>query len=252
MLLSSEIFSVDTVSIKPVSDAFQTGDLLMLTKPVSVSDIVMGWGDFPVNRFFMVFCAIDIILFLNRFVSILPYIVGGVFNLKKIISLEDSVRLARDRGIAAFISTLIMILAVSRYNIYNPEYFNFIPTSFHILGIVGIGLLFFMLRCLMIFICTPGHISSGKYKIANKAIFNFIIYTAGVVVGIVALGHLFNISPIIIKNLIIIQIVISYIIFIVRKVQIIEKDSGYIIAILYLCGVEILPAILLVVSGVVL
>ena len=113
MLLSSEIFSVDTVSIRPVSEAFHTGDLLMLTKPVSVSDIVMGWGDFPVNRFFMVFCAIDIILFLNRFVSILPYIVGGVFNLKKIISLEDSVRLARDRGIAAFISTLIIFIIQS-------------------------------------------------------------------------------------------------------------------------------------------
>ena len=107
MPVSAEIFSVDTVRIEPVSQAFRTGQLNMSSVPLDVPVIAKGWADLPVNWITIAVCTIAVIIFLNSFIGLMPYIFGGFLRWKEIVHLENSVRLTRDRNTIAIIAFLI-------------------------------------------------------------------------------------------------------------------------------------------------
>ena len=109
MPVSAEIFSVDTVRIEPVSQAFRTGQLNMSSVPLDVPVIAKGWADLPVNWITIAVCTIAVIIFLNSFIGLMPYIFGGFLRWKEIVHLENSVRLTRDRNTIAIIAFLIIV-----------------------------------------------------------------------------------------------------------------------------------------------
>lgn len=249
MPVSAEIFSVDTLAVRPAEEAFSSGELLMRTFPSEAAAASCQWIDFPLNWLLLLSCILACVFFLNRIIGIFPFITGSLFRWKEIVNLENSIKLTRDRNSIAFIALFIIVLAVSRFDIYSPSYLSLLPRSLHTAGILGAVLLFLLLREIFIIGLSPRSFSIEQYRLANRSIFNFMIFWAAVIVFTVFVRMIFNINLMIIKNLILIQIGFFYFIFLIRKTQIMIKACGHIAAFLYLCSLELLPAGLLIASG---
>lgn len=248
MPVSAEIFSVDTVQIEPASEAFRAGSLTMSASPADVSAVASEWADLPGNWIMIIICTVAAIIFLNRFMGLSRYIFGGFLRWKEIVSLENSVRLTRDRNTVAAISFLMVVLVVSRFEIYSPEYLLRIPPDFRTLGIFGAFIAIMLLRESMVTFLSAYTRNIEQYRISNRAIYNFIIFMSVILLVLVVIMLLFDINPLIIKTWSIITIALVYSVFLIRKTQIISKACGHVTAFLYLCILELLPAGILVAS----
>lgn len=250
MPVSEEIFYADT--IRPVEEAFKAGDLLMGLSPSEAAAPVLQWIDFPLNWLMLLACVLSGIFFLNRIIGLLPFIVGGLFRWKEIVNLESNIRLKRDRDAVAVIAVFVIVLAASRFEIYTPSYILLFPPNFKTLAVLGAAILFLLIREIFIIGLAPRSFSMEQYRLANNSIYNFIIFSAIITVFIMSTRFVFNINPLIIKSLLLGQIALSYCLFLIRKTQIMIKVCSHITAFLYLCSLELLPAGLLIASGIVL
>ena len=249
MPVSSEIFSVDTLQILPAEQAFKAGRLLMPTSPSDIAAVSECWSDFPLNRIMLMLCTVAAIIFLNRYIGLLPYLFGGVLRWKEIVNLESSVRLTRDRNNVAVIAFFIVALAVSRFEIYSPDFLSRLPASYRTLGVVGLLAAFLLLRKLMSVLLSVHARAAEQTRIANMAFYNFLIVIASVTVLVFVSVLVFNFSPIVVRGILLTVIAFVYMIFIIRKMQILTKVYGLVKSILYLCSLELLPAAVLVASN---
>lgn len=250
MPVSEEIFYADT--IRPAEDAFKAGDLLMGLSPSDAASQVLQWGDFPLNWLMLLACILAGIFFLNRITGLFPFIIGGIFRWKEIVNLEGNMRLKRDRDALAFIAVFVMVLAVARFEIYSPSYLSLFPPDAATAVILGAVILFLLIREILIIGLAPRSFSIEQYRLANNSIYNFIIFSASITVFIIIIMLIFNVNPVSVKILILGQMAFSYFVFLIRKTQIMIKVCGHIAAFLYLCSLELLPAGLLIASGIVL
>ena len=249
MPVSAEIFSVDTVQIEPVSQAFRTGQLNMSSVPLEVPVIAKGWSDLPVNWITIAVCTIAVIIFLNSFIGLIPYILGGFLRWKEIVHLENSVGLTRDRNTIAIIAFLIIVLVVSRFEIYSPNYLLLLSPDLRTLGILGAFVIFFFLRECIIILVSISARNPDQYRVANRAIYNFMIFVAVLLVAVIVIARVFGASYIVARISIIVALALSYIVFLIRKTQIMSNACGQVAAFLYLCSLELLPAGLLIASN---
>ena len=81
------------------------------------------------------------------------------------------------------------------------------------------------------------------------AFYNFLIVIASVTVLVFVSVLVFNFSPIVVRGILLTVIAFVYMIFIIRKMQILTKVYGLVKSILYLCSLELLPAAVLVASN---
>ena len=127
--ISSELISADTLQIGRACDAFAEGDLLL---PVAGSDIAVQanadvWSTSTLNTGMTALCIILLILFLRRLITVMPHILTGLLRYKKLVSLEDNMRLSRERDSVATICIPTIMISVSRLDISNEDLVREVP-----------------------------------------------------------------------------------------------------------------------------
>lgn len=249
MPVSAEITSVDTIQIKVADEAFASGNLLLPTEP---SDIVFSntqlWGDNLINLIIVSVCTIMMIFLLGRYVHLFPYILEGVLRPKPIITLEDSVRLTRDRNYISFVSLPVIGTIVSQYDMYNPMFIHNIPMGYRTLAIIGVLALYIAIRRVFILIGFYGKVKKEYYDIANDSLRNFAILLGSVMLTTTILVLPFRLESLTVRNILFYEILCVFAIFLLRRTQILSNGCSHFTAFLYLCALEILPAAILVVS----
>ncbi len=247
MPISSDIFSVDTIQIRPVEDALLQGRLVMPAGTCEMmGNVAPPWGSYVINMVMVCLCVLIFIFQLRRNLRIVPYLLEGLFRSKKLLDLEEGVRLIRDRNSLSVNAVLILVLVSSRYGLFRPSYMDGFCPGMQTLLILVAFILILLFRHLMIVGMSRYMLEGELYQLNNRIANDYVIVMAYTVLLMVGLLSLFGISAETIRTVSYYAIAVIYGLFLLRRSQILSGSCAQLPAILYLCILEILPAGLLV------
>ncbi len=250
MPLPGDYFSVDTLQVRPAEEAFRAGHLDMPLAPSGSLPVPEPlWADSPVNGILICLTAIAMVFLLSQLVELLPYLLGGVFRNKPAVDLEDSVRYARDRNTLAIVSIPAFVLVVSRFNLYDPAWLADFSAGVRTLLTLAVWCGFLLLRAVLVAVAWQPRISRETYGLSARTFYNFFILATLLLVLTVGVLTLVGGNPLSIKMICWVEMGVSYLLFLVRRTQILRNSCNQFTAILYLCGLELLPAGLVVASA---
>lgn len=249
MRFDQDIFTVDTLRTLPGADAFRGGVAGLSDLPSGeTAAAALAWGDSLVNCILISAEAILLVLFLNALIGILPFLLGGVFRWKELVNLEDSMRLARDRNILSLISLPALALVMSRYGLWHIAWLDSLSPGLDTLVILGVLIVVLLLRRTLVLALAP-HGGRDNYMLSARVLYDFSIILALLLCATVGILAIFGVNDLAVRKILYYVAGLVYLIFLVRRVQILRNSCAQFTAILYLCSLELIPAGLLVVSG---
>ena len=189
------------------------------------------------------------LLLLRTFVEVFPSLMACLVRWKESVNLDASVMLSRDRDIMAIAMIMPFCLTAGRFSLYSPSWMaGFGPEGR--LGItIGIITAYILLRKGLEHAFRSRKISPKTYKTACKSSHTFFIILTLVLMTIGGVLSFLDIDPMAIKSAMLWVSAITYMLFLLRKVQIFNSSCSFFSGFLYLCALEILPTGALVASA---
>ncbi len=248
--ISSEIISVDTLQIKPAAQAFEGGQLYTGAPAAEqIQAAADTWSLSALNWGLMAFCIILAIIAMRRYISVFPYVSGGFFRWKEILNMENNMRLSRERNSVAAAAVPICLVCVSRLNLINAGFMDALTPGMKTLSIIGILLAFLAVRWLFSLAIPSGRLRGNTARAADGAWGNFTIALSSALLLLLVIRSVSDGCAQTAESISLYVTAFLWVVFLVRKYQILAYDCGQFKSFLYLCGVEILPAAMLVVSS---
>ena len=192
------------------------------------------------------------ILVLKRFLQLLPYMAQSYFHARGNFAIENSIRVRQDRNLVALVLIVPVVLVVNRFDLYNPAFVQEMSPNLHLLSVAGVLSGYVLLRQLMYVWSRPQRQRGDSYSQAHWLGYTYFVFLALlllVTAGILVLVK----APFSLSRLILwLETGLVFLVFLFRFTQILSLSCNPLRTFLYLCGLEILPASLLVISALVL
>ena len=240
----------DTLRVLPAAEAFPGSELLAPTRPDgALGRALVDWGDSPVNDILIVVFTILTVLYLRRLVGILPYLVRGLWRWREVPALEASMRLSRDRTAFALVMVVPFCLIVSRYDLLPLRFLETFDPGLRTLILVGIFAVYALLRRFLTRLAEPRRINYDTYRLAAASGYNYFIVMTLLLVATAGICTIAGVNEMTIRKFLLYEIAVIFAVFLLRRTQILSNACNQFTAFLYLCGLEILPAGLLVASA---
>ena len=196
----------------------------------------------------VVACLVAFIVFLPRFLSVMPLLFDSLFRARGSVALESSVRSSSDRRLLAFLLTIPAILLIFTYRLYNPGFLQDLAPDARLGVIAGVFLGFLLLRYVIYRLLMPRR-RRDFYILAHNTSLTYFILLALLLLVSVGLLELCGVSGEVIARVLYIETAVIYTVFFFRRAQILALSCNHLRTFLYLCGLEILPCAALVVSA---
>ena len=189
------------------------------------------------------------LLLLKTFVEVFPSLMACLVRWKESVNLDASVMLSRDRDIMAVAMIMPFCLTAARFSLYSPSWTGDFGADDRLGITTGIIIAYILLRKGLEHAFRSRKISPKTYKTACKSSHTFFIILTLVLMTLGGVLSFLDIDPTAIKSAMLWVSAITYMLFLLRKVQIFNSSCSFFISFLYLCALEILPTGTLVVSA---
>ena len=192
------------------------------------------------------------ILLVRKISDILPLLPGCLLRWKECLTIENSVRLARERNIFAAFLALPFCALVSRYRLYCPELSAGMDGPAYFAFICAVTATYWLLRTVMR--KTVRKTGSGEklFRAGMKTFRSFCCLTVPTILAAAGICSFSDISDDVTRPLILYIMLGFYILAIFRELQIFSNCCSFLSSILYLCALEILPTGILLLPAVLL
>lgn len=233
-----------------LDDPFKSGQLLLPDTPPEVVETA-GEG---LSLAASLLVAVSVLLFLlalRSFLSILPYLADNIFRARGSAALENSVRVSRDRNLVAAVFLIPAILLIFRYRLIDIDFFNTLGPDMRLLAVAGVFLGFLLLRFLLYLWLKPRR-RYDDYQMSYRAGYTFFILLMMLALMTVGVCYVLGLPDLTIKTLLLVETGVVYLVYLLRRAQILSMSCNSLTTFLYLCGLELLPAALLVIPAVIL
>lgn len=190
-------------------------------------------------------------LLLERFLQLLPLLADSIFRARGSSSLENSVRANHDRNLMAAYLSVPALLVVNRYRLYDAAFLRDLPSPWRLLALAGVFAAWVLLSWMLFRLLRPRR-RFDTYLRAHRASATYFIIYMLLVLGTLGLLALFRLPDATVRMVLYAETAVYYLFFLVRRAQIMALSCNPFRTFLYLCGLEILPSVLLVVSAVLL
>lgn len=193
-----------------------------------------------------------IILFLlESLVEIFPSLVACMVRWKESVNLDASVQLGRSRDIIALAMILPFCLVVSRHNLYSMEWMDGIHINGRTGIIIGIFVLYVLLRKFMEHVSRPKRMNGKTYRTACKASHTFFSILTLILLCMAGVLSFIDTNAEVIKNAMLWVSATIYLLYIIRKYQIFVSSCSFFSGFLYLCALEFIPTGAMVASAII-
>lgn len=231
-------------------DLFQSGRLLLGETPSGVTEAVPVPVPVTVSILVAVF-VILMILLLRNFLQLVPFLADSLLRARGSAALENSVRVSRDRNTLAIVMLIPALLLVFRYRMYNPGFLAW-KTGDVRLWLIGASFFaYFMLR-LIVYLALKPRRKYENYQIAHHASYTFFILLVLLLLLTAGILSVFRVPDTVLTTVLYVLTAIVYVIFLVRRTQILSLSCNHFRTFLYLCALELIPTAALIVSAVLL
>ena len=203
---------------------------------------------------FTILVGLALILFLltvRVVIELMPSLLATVIRWKESLNLEASVKLSRDRNLIALCSTVPFCLTAFAFSLYSPAFLNRFSADAQLWIFIGIFCSFVTVRTALEHMIKPRRIQIKAYKAIVSVGYSFFIILTMLLLLTTCLSYLFGISEEYTKNAMLWISGLTYLLYIIRKLQIFNSFSSFFAGFLYLCALEILPTGVLVTSAVI-
>lgn len=254
-LLMYSGFPADTVYspmlYSPVDSAFLDGTLCLSRVP----DVSCICTDIPVDNLLTdtlsVASVLVAVIFLKKIVEVIPSLLGCLVGWKEAMNLEFSMKLSRDRNTVFLILLLPFCLLVNRYSLYSPGFMDDMNLSVRLLCVGGVFFAYLSLRFVLMYFIKGSKRYKEAFNASNMAFLTF--FCTMTLFSLVTAGamSLFGAGNSLICTVLRYELLALYVLLLIRRGQILGNSCSIFSTILYLCVLEILPTVCLVVSALV-
>ncbi len=232
-----------------LQDVFKSGRLLL---PDTPPDAPAPVEEVPLTGTLLVVASILLfLLILRSFLTVLPYLRDTVLRARGSAALENSVKVSRDRNLVAAVFLLPAVLLIFRYRLYDPAFLQGLGPDLRLGVIAGVFFGYLLLRFLLSRWARPRR-RYDDYQMAYRAGYTFFILLMMLLLATVGILYLAGVDDLVISRFLLVETGIVYLIYVLRRGQILSVSCNPLTTFLYLCGLELLPTGLLVASAVIL
>ena len=229
-------------------DLFRSGELLLPTTPPEAAAPV---ETVPLSVTILVVATVLLFLLTIRgFLNVLPYLRDSISRARGSAALENSVKVSRDRNLVAAVCLLPAIVLAYRYRLYDPVFIRDLDPDFRLLAVAGAILGFLLLRYLMYRWMMPRR-SYDDYQVDYRVGHTYLILLMMLALLTVGVHYVIGSDDLMIKRFLLVETGLTYLMYLLRRAQILSTSCKPLTTFLYLCGLELLPAALLVGSAVI-
>jgi hypothetical protein len=203
---------------------------------------------------FKILLGISLMLFLitiRTLIGIVPSLLATVIRWKESLNLEASVKLSRDRNLVTICATIPFCLIICLKDIYHPSFLNSFNNDARLWIIIGIFSTFVAIRTLLEHMLRPRRIQGKAYKAIVSVGYSFFIILTMLLMLVGGSFSLLDISEEHTQNVMLWLSAATYLLYLIRKLQIFNSSYSFFAGILYLCALEILPTGVLITSAVI-
>ncbi len=236
--------------LRPVADALRKGAL-------SIPDSLPGaqgtaWMECEVNVAATAVAALVFLLLLKDLFTLTAPILGCMVRWRGNIDIEHSVRLSRERNLAAAAALPVLCLLANRFHLYFPGFISSLPAAWQAAATLGAVLGWLLLHKLMHVFLRPARIDQESWKAAERCWSNYFLLMMAVMLPLTGILLACGCPDPAVKVTLWVVCGLSFTVTLVRKWQILASVCNYLTSFLYLCALEIIPAAALVVSAIAL
>ena len=233
-----------------LDDPFKSGQLLL---PDTPPEAVQAAGE-GLSLAASILVAVSVLLFLlalRSFLNVLPYLADNIFRARGSAALENSVRVSRDRNLVATVFLVPAILLIFRYRLFDIAPFDALSPDMRLLAIAGVFLGYLLVRFLLYRWLRPRR-RYDNYQMAYRAGYTFFILLMMLALVTVGVCYVLRLPDLTVKTFLLVETGVMYLLYLVRRGQILSTSCNTLTTFSYLCGLELLPTALLVVPAVIL
>ena len=226
----------------PPSDIFIQGKLEMSAVPVQEAAQTMLWNDFLLNRVLVVAAVLIGIAGLRDLLRLLPELLYCFSRPRASVSLEYNTSVVRMRNTAALISILPFCLLADRFGLFRPELWSAVPEEWSAPATVGVFLAYLLLRTVCSALIRPPRLSGTAADAVRRSPWNYFILLTLLMLLTVGLLYIFRPSDTVARITLYAETALFFLLSLLRSGQILASGFSGLTTILYLCGLELLPA----------
>lgn len=226
----------------PPSDIFIQGKLEMSAVPVQEAAQAMLWNDFLLNRVLVVAAVLIGIAGLRDLLRLLPELLYCFSRPRASVSLEYNTSVVRMRNTAALISILPFCLLADRFGLFRPELWSAVPEEWSAPATVGVFLAYLLLRTVCSALIRPPRLSGTAADAVRRSPWNYFILLTLLMLLTVGLLYIFRPSDTVVRITLYAETALFFLLSLLRSGQILASGFSGLTTILYLCGLELLPA----------
>lgn len=218
-----------------IDGAFLQGTLeLPQSLPEMLSTAPM-WIENPLNRILCIVSVLLILATISESMNLLPLLLDACTRWRGSVSLQHSVGAAQARNIQTAVFSLPFTLMLSRYSVISTG----------LLATAIAMVLYFAARALLHSLIKTPKMNSDEGHAVHTTLFNFFILNSILCFILLAILRLFEVPDQAIRIAIIAQTALLWVVSLIRSGQILSTLLPGLSTILYLCGLELLPAVAL-------
>lgn len=233
-------------------ELFRQGRLEMSSAPLPEFQTPTEWNDLLPNKIAIVLSVVLVLIYLKDIIRLIPPLLYALDRKRGGESLEYNVSAARMRNTVALIYTLPFCLIADYCGAYRPGFWSMVPPEWSSAATLGVMLAYFLLRRLCYAAIRPGKMSAESLATLKHSLYNYFIALVSVAVPTIGILPLFSVREDIISTVFLALTGLAFAFATVRAWQILKSRRSPLPTILYLCGLEILPAAAVVASAVLL
>lgn len=233
-------------------ELFRQGRLEMSSVPLPEFQTPAEWNNLLPNKIAIVLSVVLVLIYLKDIIRLIPPLLYALDRKRGGESLEYNVSAARMRNTVALIYTLPFCLIADYCGAYRPGFWSMVPPEWSSAATLGVMLAYFLLRRLCYAAIRPGKMSAENLATLKHSLYNYFIALVSVAVPTIGILPLFSVREDIISTVFLALTGLAFAFATVRAWQILKSRRSPLPTILYLCGLEILPAAAVVASAVLL
>lgn len=226
----------------PPSDIFIQGKLEMSAVPVQEAAQTMLWNDFLLNRVLVVAAVLIGIAGLRDLLRLLPELLYCFSRPRASVSLEYNTSVVRMRNTAALISILPFCLLADRFGLFRPELWSAVPEEWSAPATVGVFLAYLLLRTVCSALIRLPRLSGTAADAVRRSPWNYFILLTLLMLLTAGLLYIFRPSDTVVRITLYAETALFFLLSLLRSGQILASGFSGLTTILYLCGLELLPA----------
>ena len=227
-------------------ELFRSGTLEMSTEPWTALASGPVWTDFLTNRILACVAVLLLLLNLLDFFRIIPHLLYSYDRPQGAAALEHNMGQVRIRNMTSLCYLLPLCLVADRFALARPRLFEAVPPMWTAVATIALVLGFLFVRAVCYLLFRPRRMGGEAVSTLRHNLGNYIILLSILMLVTVGICAALRAPDALVRSLLLWETAAVWLFYMVRFAQLLAAHVSGFSIFLYLCGLELIPAALLV------